>query len=110
ESSVLAAMTGLPVVADFRPMDMALGGEAAPLAPLAHFWLFGDGKLGRVIQNIGGIGNATYLKPGGALNDPTLVAFDTGPGGMLIDALVSRLSGGKLKMDREGRIAARGRV
>ena len=88
ESSVIAAMTGLPVVADFRPMDMALGGEAAPLAPLAHFWLFGDRKLGRVIQNIGGIGNATYLKPGGALNDPTLIAFDTGPGGMLMDALV----------------------
>ncbi len=110
ESSVIAAMTGLPVVADFRPMDMALGGEAAPLAPLAHFWLFGDRKLGRVIQNIGGIGNATYLKPGAVLNDPTLIAFDTGPGGMLIDALVNKSSGGKSKMDRDGRIAARGRV
>ena len=110
ESSVIAAMTGLPVVADFRPMDLALGGEAAPLAPLAHFWLFGDRKLGRVIQNIGGIGNATYLKPGATLNDPTLIAFDTGPGGILIDALVNQFSGGKLKMDRDGRIAARGRV
>ncbi len=110
ESSVIAAMTGLPVVADFRPMDMALGGEAAPLAPLAHFWLFGDRKLGRVIQNIGGIGNATYLKPSPTLNDPTLIAFDTGPGGMLIDALVNKHSGAKLKMDRDGRIAARGRA
>ncbi len=110
ESSVIAAMTGLPVIADFRPMDIALGGEGAPLAPLAHLWLFGDRKLGRVIQNIGGIGNATYLKPGAALNDPTLIAFDTGPGGMLIDALVHKLSGGRTKMDRDGGIAARGRV
>lgn len=110
ESSVIAAMTGLPVVADFRPMDLALGGEGAPLAPLAHLWLFGDRKLGRVIQNIGGIGNATYLKPGATLDDPSLIAFDTGPGGMLIDALVNKLSGGRMKMDRDGKIAARGRV
>ena len=110
ESAVIAAMTGVPVVADFRPMDIALGGEGAPLAPLAHFWLFGDRKLGRVIQNIGGIGNATYLRAGATLNDPTLIAFDTGPGGMLIDALIANLSGGKMKMDRDGKIAARGRV
>jgi anhydro-N-acetylmuramic acid kinase len=110
ESSVIAAMTRLPVAADFRPMDIALGGEGAPLAPLAHLWLFGDRKRGRVIQNIGGIGNATYPRPGATLNDSTLIAFDTGPGGMLIDALVTRLSSGRLKMDRNGRIAARGRV
>ena len=110
ESSVIAALTGLPVVADFRPMDIALGGEGAPLAPLAHLWLFGDHKRGRVIQNIGGIGNATYLKRGATLNDSTLIAFDTGPGGMLIDALVAKLSDGRLTMDRDGRIAARGRV
>ncbi len=110
ESSVIAAMTGLPVVADFRTMDVALGGEGAPLAPLAHLWLFGDPKLGRVIQNIGGIGNATYLKPGTTVDDRTLIAFDTGPGGMLIDALVSKLSDRRLKMDRDGRLAARGRI
>jgi anhydro-N-acetylmuramic acid kinase len=110
ESSVIAAVTGLPLVADFRPMDIALGGEGAPLAPLAHLWLFGDHKRGRVIQNIGGISNATYLKRGATLNDSTLIAFDTGPGGMLIDALVTRLSSGRLTMDRDGRIAARGRV
>jgi len=110
ESSVIAAMTGLPVVADFRPMDIALGGEGAPLAPLAHLWLFGDRKHGRIIQNIGGIGNVTYLKPGATLNDSTLIAFDTGPGGMLIDALVAKLSSGHLKMDRDGKIAGRGRA
>lgn len=110
ESAVIAAMTGVPVVSDFRPMDIALGGEGAPLAPLAHLWLFGDRKLGRVIQNIGGIGNATYLRPGARLDDPALVAFDTGPGGMLIDALANKLSGGRMKMDRGGRMAARGRI
>ncbi len=110
ESALIAALTGLPVVADFRPMDIALGGEGAPLAPLAHLWLFGDRKLGRVIQNIGGIGNATYLRPAATLNDPTLIAFDTGPGGMLIDGLAAKLSNGRMTMDRGGRMAARGRV
>ncbi len=109
ESAVIAAITGLPVVADFRPMDMALGGEGAPLAPLAHLWLFGDLTLGRVIQNIGGIGNATFLRAGAAIDDPSLIAFDTGPGVMLIDALAAKISGGRITMDRNGRMAARGR-
>jgi anhydro-N-acetylmuramic acid kinase len=61
-------------------------------------------------MNIGGIGNATYLKSGATLTDRTLIAFDTGPGGMLIDALVAKLSSGHRKMDRDGRIAARGAV
>ncbi len=110
EPAVIAAMTGVPVVADFRPMDIALGGEGAPLVPLAHLWLFADPRLGRVIQNIGGIANATYLRPGVRYGDPTLIAFDTGPGVMLIDALAAKLSRGRMKMDRGGRMAARGRV
>lgn len=110
ESAVIAAMTGVPVVADFRPMDVALGGEGAPLAPLAHLWLFGDRRVGRVVQNIGGIGNATFLRAGATLGDPSLIAFDTGPGGMLIDALAAKVSDGRMKMDREGRMAARGNV
>lgn len=110
EAAVIAAITGIPVVADFRPMDMALGGEGAPLAPLAHLWLFGDRKQGRVIQNIGGIANATYLPPGARLDDPSLVAFDTGPGVMLIDASANRLTSGRARMDRDGRMAARGTV
>ena len=100
----------MPVVADFRTMDLALGGEGAPLAPLAHFWLFADPKRGRVVQNIGGIGNATYIPPRARLDDPDLIAFDTGPGNGMIDALASRISGGRLRMDRDGRIAARGHV
>ncbi len=106
ESAMIAAMTGLPVVSDFRPMDIALGGEGAPLAPLAHVWMFRDRKLGRVIQNIGGIANATYVPPGGG----RVIAFDTGPGVMLIDALAAKASGGRLRMDRDGRQAARGTV
>jgi anhydro-N-acetylmuramic acid kinase len=108
ESAVIAAMTGVPVVADFRPMDIAMGGEGAPLAPLAHLWLFGDRRRGRIVQNIGGIGNATYLPPHARTGDPHLIAFDTGPGGGLIDALAAKLSGGKLRMDRDGRMASRG--
>jgi anhydro-N-acetylmuramic acid kinase len=110
EPAVIAAMTGAPVVADFRPMDVALGGEGAPLAPLAHLWLFGHKRFGRIVQNIGGIGNATYLPPAARTGDRRLIAFDTGPGGMLIDALVARLTAGRLAMDRDGRMAARGRV
>jgi anhydro-N-acetylmuramic acid kinase len=108
ESAVIAARTGLPVLADFRPMDIALGGEGAPLAPLAHLWLFGDGKRGRIIQNIGGIGNATWLPP--RAKAAQVIAFDTGPGNVLIDAAASDASAGKLTMDRGGRIAASARV
>ncbi|MGH7924969.1 MAG: anhydro-N-acetylmuramic acid kinase [Candidatus Binatus sp.] len=110
ESAVIAAATGVPVIADFRTMDLALGGEGAPLAPLAHFWLFADPKRGRVVQNIGGIGNATYIPPRARVGDSDLIAFDTGPGNGMIDALASRISGGRLRMDRDGRIAARGHV
>jgi anhydro-N-acetylmuramic acid kinase len=110
ESAVIAAATGVPVVADFRPMDIAVGGEGAPLAPLAHLWMFADARRGRVIQNIGGIGNATFIPAGARLGNPDVIAFDSGPGVMLIDAAVSRLSGGRMRMDRGGIRARRGRV
>ena len=106
ESAVIAAMTGVAVVSDFRPMDIALGGEGAPLAPLAHVWMFRDRELGRVVQNIGGIANATYVPPSGG----RVIAFDTGPGVMLIDALALKSSHGRLRMDRDGKMAARGTV
>jgi anhydro-N-acetylmuramic acid kinase len=95
---------------DFRPMDIALGGEGAPLAPLMHLRLFGSPKTGRVIQNIGGIANATYLPPDVGGNDPRLIAFDTGPGNGPIDAIMGRLSNGRLRMDRDGGMAAGGTV
>jgi anhydro-N-acetylmuramic acid kinase len=108
EPAVIAAMTGVAVVADFRPMDVALGGQGAPLVPAVHRMLFGDARRGRVVQNIGGIANATYLPP--RTTPAPMVAFDTGPGVMLIDALAARLTNGKQRMDRDGRLAARGRV
>jgi anhydro-N-acetylmuramic acid kinase len=110
ESAVIAAATGAPVVSDFRPMDIAVGGEGAPLAPLAHLWMFADARRGRVIQNIGGIGNATFIPAGAQLGSPHLIAFDTGPGAMLIDAAASQLSRGRMRMDRGGIRARRGRV
>ncbi len=110
EAAVIAAMTGIPVVADFRPMDIAVGGEGAPLAPLAHLWLFGDARMGRVVQNIGGIANATWLPPARRIETARPIAFDTGPGVMMLDALAARLTGGRLRMDRDGRLAAAGAV
>jgi anhydro-N-acetylmuramic acid kinase len=110
ESAVIAAATGVPVVDSFRTMDLALGGEGAPLAPLAHLWLLADSTRSRVVQNIGGIGNATYIPKRARWGDTNLIAFDTGPGTGMIDALASRMSGGRLRMDRDGRIAAKGRV
>ena len=110
ESAVIAASTGVAVVSDFRPMDLALGGEAAPLAPLAHLRLFADPHCGRVIQNIGGVANATYLPPGAVPGDSRVIAFDTGPGNMAIDALAGKISPRRLTMDRNGALAASGRV
>jgi anhydro-N-acetylmuramic acid kinase len=106
----LGASTGLPVVADFRPMDLAIGGEAAPLAPLAHVLIFGHRKFGRAVLNIGGIANLTMIPSAARPDSDHVIAFDTGPGVMLIDALASKLSGGRMKMDRDGKMAARGKV
>ncbi|MFZ0887378.1 MAG: anhydro-N-acetylmuramic acid kinase [Candidatus Binataceae bacterium] len=112
ESAVIAAITGVPVVADFRPMDLVLLGEGAPLAPLAHLWMFAHPRLGRVVQNIGGIANATYIPAGARADriDRRVFAFDTGPGAMIIDAIAAKLSHARFRMDRDGKMAARGRV
>src|SRR5579883_1177114 len=97
EPAVIAARTGITTIANFRPADVAAGGEGAPLTPWA-----------RAVQNLGGIGNVTYLPPGGDLD--AVRAFDTGPGNMVIDGVVRRLSHGRRWMDRDGRLARRGRV
>lgn len=108
EPAVIAARTGVTVVADFRPADVAAGGQGAPLAPYAHWLLFADARRGRAIHNLGGIANLTYLPPRGSLDE--ISAFDTGPANMIIDALVTHFSKGKQRFDRDGRIAARGKV
>ena len=97
---------GVPVVSDFRPADMAAGGKGAPLVPFLDYLLYRSQRIGRIVQNIGGIANLTAI-PAGALADE-VTAFDTGPGNMVIDAVTDRLYG--KPYDRDGRIAASGAV
>ena len=104
EGSIIAARTGVPVITDFRPADLAAGGKGAPLVPLLDYLVYRDGRVGRIVQNIGGIANLTAIPP--AASPDQVVAFDTGPGNMVIDAVTNRLFG--KSYDRDGRIAASG--
>jgi anhydro-N-acetylmuramic acid kinase len=106
EPSVIAERTGLLTVADFRPRDIAAGGHGAPLVPFADYLLFHSSANSAAVQNIGGIGNVTWIPRGGAPGD--MIAFDTGPGNMVIDALAAHYTGEPC--DRDGALAARGRV
>lgn len=106
EPATIAAAIGAPVVSNFRPADMVAGGQGAPLVSLLDYVHFADKKHGRVLQNIGGIANLTAMPAGRSIDD--VVAFDTGPGNMVIDALAQELFG--KKYDRNGAIAARGTV
>ncbi len=108
EGAVIAERTGINVVSDFRTADVAAGGAGAPLVPFLDYRVFRDGRRGRIALNLGGIANVTIIPPGAALND--VLAFDTGPANMVIDALVQRLSGGRQMYDRGGAIAAGGRI
>jgi anhydro-N-acetylmuramic acid kinase len=106
ESAVIAARVGVPVVSDFRPADMASGGKGAPLVPFLDYLLYRDKQIGRIVQNIGGIANLTAIPA--AASSKQVMAFDTGPGNMVIDAVTDRLFG--QPYDRDGRIAASGAV
>jgi anhydro-N-acetylmuramic acid kinase len=108
EPAVLAERTGVPVVSNFRARDIAAGGHGAPLVPYVDYRLFRHRTRTRVALNIGGIANITVI-PGGAKPEQ-VVAFDTGPGNMVMDSLVRELSGGKQIFDRGGKIAASGTV
>ncbi len=105
---VLSSLTLLPVISDFRSADMAVGGQGAPLAPYIDHLLFAQEGMGVAVQNIGGIGNVTVLARDGGADE--IFAFDTGPGNMIIDAVVGWGSEGKLRYDDEGQIAAAGAV
>jgi anhydro-N-acetylmuramic acid kinase len=107
EPAAIAARTGIPVVADFRPADMASGGQGAPLVPFVDFLLYRDARHGRVALNIGGIANVTVIPP--ASRPEEVLAFDTGPGNMVIDALVHQFTRGRRAFDRGARLAVRGR-
>ncbi len=108
EPALIAEQTRTAVVADFRPADMAAGGQGAPLVPYVDYLLYRDAELNRVALNIGGIANLTAI-PAGA-DSGVVIAFDTGPGNMVIDALVAQFSRGLLRFDRDGRMARRGSV
>lgn len=108
QSAVIAERTGIVTIGDMRVRDVAAGGHGAPLIAYADWVLMRDSNKGRCIQNIGGIGNVTWLPAGGGIGE--VVAFDTGPGNMVIDALTDVATGGKQKYDRNGTIAAKGRV
>jgi len=106
EAQAIAAEIGVPVVSNFRPADMLAGGQGAPLVPLLDYVLFADAKRGRVLQNIGGIANLTAIPAGGSAKQ--LIAFDTGPGNMVIDWLAHKLF--HKRFDRNGSLAGSGEV
>ncbi len=108
DPSTIAERTGIPVVSDFRTRDIAAGGEGAPLVPWQDRVLFSEKGKRRVLQNIGGIGNLTWVPPRG--ETAPLLAFDTGPGNALIDAAVELATDGHETFDRDGRRALRGHV
>lgn len=108
EAAVVAERMGVPVVADFRPRDIAAGGQGAPLVPFVDYLLFHDAKRTRVALNIGGIGNISVIPAGS--KPEKVIAFDTGPGNMVMDALVRAHTKGKQQFDRGGRFAEKGRV
>jgi anhydro-N-acetylmuramic acid kinase len=104
EAAIVAARLSVPVVSDFRPADMAGGGKGAPLVPFLDYMLFRDPRVGRIVQNIGGIANLTAIPAGASAKD--VIAFDTGPGNMVIDAVTQQFFG--QPFDRNGKIAASG--
>ncbi len=108
EPSIIAERTGILTVAEFRYRDMAAGGQGAPLVPLADYALLRSDTKSRATQNIGGIANVTWLPANCGLDD--VLAFDTGPGNMVIDEVVRLGTSGEQEMDEDGRLASRGDV
>jgi len=106
EGSVIAARLGVPVVSDFRPADMAAGGKGGPLVPFLDYVLFRDRRAGRIVQNLGGIANLTAIPANARPED--VIAFDTGPGNMVVDQLMQILF--DQPYDNEGSVAATGHI
>jgi len=107
EGAIIAAHTEITTVSDFRPADMAQGGQGAPLVPYADYLLYRHAKLGRASLNLGGIANVTIIPA--AAKPSQILAFDTGPANMLIDALVTHFTHGRQRYDKGARLAQQGR-
>ena len=105
---MIAALTRVPVIADFRPADMAFGGQGAPPVPFVDYLLYRSAHVGRAALNIGGIANVTAIAPRAKPDD--VFAFDTGPGNMIIDALIEEISGGRERYDKDAHIAMQGKL
>lgn len=103
--STIAELTGITTIADFRRRDMAAGGEGAPLTPFTHRILFGEPERNVAVLNIGGIANITCIPARGPVS-----GFDTGPGNMVMDGLMLILSDGRYSCDRNGELAASGKL
>jgi anhydro-N-acetylmuramic acid kinase len=108
EPSVIAGRTGITTVGDFRPADMAAGGQGAPLVPFVDYLLYRDARIGRAALNIGGIANVTVIPRAAKIEN--VFGFDIGPGNMVIDALVRHFTHGRKAFDRNAEMAARGEV
>jgi len=108
EAAVVSERTGLWTISNFRERDIAAGGKGAPLVSIVDYLLFRHRRIGRVALNIGGIANITIIPPGAERFQ--VLAFDTGPGNMVIDALVTHMTGGKKHYDQDGKIARRGKI
>lgn len=108
EGSIIAERTGILTVSDFRVADMAAGGQGAPLVPFSEYLLYRREKETILLQNIGGIGNMTVMPAGAKPRD--VFAFDTGPGNMIIDAVISAVTGGEKTYDTGGETAVKGKV
>ncbi len=107
EPCIIAERTGVTTIADFRTRDMAAGGLGAPLAPYGHYQLFAEPQRPKLVQNIGGIANVSALTETDAMQT---LAFDTGPGNMLIDEAARHATGGQQQFDADGQLAAQGQV
>ena len=108
EAAIVAERTGLWTISNFRERDMAAGGKGAPLVPNADFLLFRHRRLARITLNIGGIANITVIPPDADRSE--VVAFDTGPGNMIVDALVAHHTQNQQTFDRDGRIAREAKI
>ena len=108
EPSVIAECTGITTIADFRPADMAAGGQGAPLVPFVDYLLYRHPTRSRVALNIGGIANVTVIPAHAKPKD--VLAFDTGPGNMIVDALVEHFTHGRSHYDKDSQMALRGRL